>query len=130
MDVKEDMKNGSGVKKGSEIKTDDGVKTDGEKKKSGVSLSDVFDDTSITQGKKRPRRKKRIAVDLKCPMCESGIKVITYKDVYQLKKYTSVRGKIIGREKSGMCARHQRQLSRAIKKARYMALLPTVSLSK
>lgn len=107
------------------------VKKDGEEKKKGVSLSDVFDDTSITRGKKRrPRGKKRIAVDLKCPMCESGIKVITYKDVYQLQKYTSVRGKIIGRDKSGMCARHQRQLSRAIKKARYIALLPTVSLSK
>lgn len=119
-----------GVKSGSTAKLDGGVKKDSGKK-TGVSLSDVFDDTSVTHGKKRrPRRKKRMAVDLKCPMCESGIKVITYKDVYQLKKYTSVRGKIIGRDKSGMCAKHQRQLSRAIKKARYMALLPTVALSK
>ncbi|MFH1547107.1 MAG: 30S ribosomal protein S18 [bacterium] len=69
-------------------------------------------------------------VDLKCPLCESGVGFLSYKDVYQLKKYTSVRGKIIGRDKSGMCARHQRQLSKAIKKARYMALLPYVQLSK
>jgi len=101
-----------------------------EKEKSGISLTDVFDNSSITGKKKRPRRKRRVAADLKCPMCESGIKVVTYKDVYQLKKYTSVRGKIIGRDKSGMCAKHQRQLSRAIKQARYVALLPTVSLSK
>ncbi|MEA3356921.1 MAG: 30S ribosomal protein S18 [Patescibacteria group bacterium] len=67
---------------------------------------------------------------MKCPLCESGIKFISYKDVYQLKKYTSVRGKIIGRDKSGMCAKHQRQLSKAIKKARYMALLSYVSLTK
>jgi small subunit ribosomal protein S18 len=102
-------------------------------------LSDVFDDSEITEEEKEEkkskkhhklRKKKRSPVDLSCPLCESGVKVITYKDVYQLKKYTSVRGKIIGREKSGMCAKHQRQLSRAIKKARYVALLPYVSMSK
>ncbi|MBN2100269.1 30S ribosomal protein S18 [Candidatus Dojkabacteria bacterium] len=69
-------------------------------------------------------------VDLKCPLCESGVKYLTYKDVYQLKKFTSVRGKVIGSDKSGVCTKHQRQLSRAIKNARYMALLPYVSLTK
>ena len=97
-------------------------------KGSGI-LADVFSDSDIT-GESRPRRNRRIQVDLKCPFCESGVKGVTYKDVYQLKKYTSVRGKIIGRDRSGMCARHQRQLSTAIKKARYMALLPYVSLTK
>jgi small subunit ribosomal protein S18 len=92
-------------------------------------LSDVFDDTKIVE-EPRGRRPKRIQVDLKCPFCESGLKAVTYKDVYQLKKYTSVRGKIIGRDKSGMCFKHQRQLSSAIKKARYMALLPYVSITK
>lgn len=92
-------------------------------------LSDVFDDNGITD-EPRHRRSRRTPVDLKCPFCESGLNKLTYKDVYQLKKYTSVRGKIIGRDKSGMCARHQRQLSSAIKKARYMALLPYISLSK
>ena len=92
-------------------------------------LSDVFDDAEIIQ-EPRTRRSKRIQVDLKCPFCESGVKGVTYKDVYQLKKYTSVRGKIIGRDKSGMCFKHQRQLSSSIKKARYMALLPYVSITK
>jgi small subunit ribosomal protein S18 len=98
-------------------------------KKEDSKLSDVFDDSEITE-ERRHRRTKRVQVDLKCPFCESGLERVTYKDVYQLKKYTSVRGKIIGRDKSGMCARHQRQLSSAIKKARYMALLPYVSLTK
>jgi small subunit ribosomal protein S18 len=44
--------------------------------------------------------------------------------VYQLKKFTSVRGKIISTEKSGVCHKHQKQLKSAIKRARYMALLP------
>lgn len=107
----------------------DDVETKSEEK--DASLSDVFDDKEITgEESDRPRRRKRIQVDLKCPMCESGMKYVTYKDVYQLKKFTSVRGKIIGRDKSGVCAKHQRQLSRAIKKARYMALLPYVSITR
>ncbi len=110
-----------------------------QKEKKDDKLADVFDDSSVTEdedeesdksGRRRSRRKRSYSVDLSCPLCEAGVKVITYKDVYQLKKYTSVRGKIIGREKSGMCATHQRQLSRAIKKARYVALLPYVSMSK
>jgi small subunit ribosomal protein S18 len=102
-------------------------KKEGKEEKS--TLSDVFNDNEITE-EPRHRRARRTPVDLKCPFCESGLNKVTYKDVYQLKKYTSVRGKIIGRDKSGMCARHQRQLTSAIKKARYMALLPYVSLTK
>ncbi len=93
------------------------------------TLEDVFDDTIITEEqklKKRPRKKK-IILDLKCPLCESGEKYVSYKDVYQLKKFSSVRGKIISTEKSGVCAKHQRQLARAIKRARFMALLPYVA---
>ncbi len=93
------------------------------------TVSDVFDDSSVID-ERRPRRSKQAKVDLKCPLCETGVKQITYKDVYQLKKYTSVRGKIIGRDKSGMCAKHQRQLTNSIKNARYMSLLSYVSLTK
>lgn len=77
--------------------------------------------------KKKPRRKRRIIQNLKCPLCEGGVKSVTYKDVYQLKKFTSVRGKIISTEKSGVCHRHQRQLTNSVKRARYMALLPYAS---
>lgn len=101
-----------------------------EKNTVAPTLEDVFDDSKITEEeetfehKKAPRRRKRIVQNLKCPLCESGVKRVTYKDVYQLKKFTSVRGKFISTEKSGVCHKHQRQLKNAIKRARYMALLP------
>jgi small subunit ribosomal protein S18 len=74
------------------------------------------------------RRKKSKNLNLKCPICESGTSEVTYKDVYLLKKFTSVRGKIISPEKSGVCAKHQRQLTRSIKRARYVSLLPFVAM--
>lgn len=82
------------------------------------------DDSFESHGKKNVRRRRKIIQNLKCPLCESGVKTITYKDVYQLKKFTSVRGKIISVEKSGACHKHQKMLKRAIKRARFMALLP------
>jgi small subunit ribosomal protein S18 len=100
------------------------------------TLTDVFDDRKITEEsdndtdntqtteKRRPRRRRRVVQNLKCPLCEAGIKDVSYKDVYQLKKYTSVKGKIISTEKSGVCHKHQRKLTSAIKRARFMALLP------
>jgi len=82
------------------------------------------DDSSFDAKKKNMRRRRKIIQNLKCPLCESGVKTVTYKDVYQLKKFTSVRGKIISVEKSGACHRHQKMLKRAIKRARFMSLLP------
>jgi small subunit ribosomal protein S18 len=73
------------------------------------------------------RRRRRPVQNLKCPLCESGVKHVSYKDIFQLKKFTSVRGKIISSEKSGLCHKHQKQLRQAIKRARYMALLPYVA---
>lgn len=61
-----------------------------------------------------------------CPVCESGIRVVDYKDERMLSRFTTERGKILPSRLSGMCARHQRQLSRAIKRARYIALLPYI----
>jgi small subunit ribosomal protein S18 len=98
------------------------------------SLDDVFDEKSVVEvssaetapKKKGKYRKRKQLVNLKCPLCETGVKVVTYKDVYQLKKFTSVRGKLIHPEKSGACRKHQRQLAKAIKRARYLALLPYV----
>jgi len=92
-------------------------------------LKDVFDDSSFDEPEKGKRgRRKKIHLDLKCPLCESGVKYVTYKDVYQLKKFTSVRGKIISTEKSGVCAKHQRQLAKSIKRARFIGLMPYVAL--
>jgi len=52
---------------------------------------------------------------------------IDYKDVVRLRKFTSERGKILPRRMTGTCAKHQRQLSTAIKRARTIALMPYVS---
>lgn len=106
-----------------------------EKKVEAPTLEDVFDDRSVVEeegeesygGKKKARRRRKIVQNLTCSLCDSGVKNISYKDVYQLKKFTSVRGKIIATEKSGACHKHQKQLTRAIKRARYMALLPYVA---
>jgi small subunit ribosomal protein S18 len=97
------------------------------------TLDDVFDETSITEDsggfgrkEKKKGRRRKIVLNLKCPLCEAGVKYISYKDVYQLKKFTSVRGKIISTEKTGVCDKHQRQVTQAVKQARLMALLPYV----
>ncbi len=61
-----------------------------------------------------------------CPVCEMGVRVIDYKDERTLVRFTGERGKIMPRRLTGTCARHQRQLSRAIKRARFLALLPFI----
>jgi small subunit ribosomal protein S18 len=62
-----------------------------------------------------------------CPMCEAGIRVVDYKDERRLSRFITERGKILPRRISGMCARHQRQVGTAIKRARYLALLPYIA---
>lgn len=61
-----------------------------------------------------------------CPVCESGVRVLDFKDERSLSRYTTERGKILPARLSGMCARHQRQLATAVKRARYLALMPYV----
>jgi len=61
-----------------------------------------------------------------CRFCEKRIDKIDYKDVDLLKYFITDRGKIIPRRISGTCARHQRQLTIAVKRARILALLPFV----
>lgn len=66
---------------------------------------------------RRPR--KRV-----CTFCVDKVESIDYKEIGRLKKFISERGKIYPRRISGNCARHQRQLTIAIKRARNVALLP------
>ena len=63
----------------------------------------------------------------RCRFCAEKVKYIDYKDTEHLRKCVSDRGKIIPRRVSLACAKHQRQLSRAIKRARFVALLPFVA---
>ncbi|MCS6937717.1 MAG: 30S ribosomal protein S18 [Roseiflexaceae bacterium] len=59
--------------------------------------------------------------------CADQIRVVDYKDVKRLQRCMSERGKILPRRRTGVCARHQRSLTVAIKRARHMALLPFVA---
>ena len=59
-----------------------------------------------------------------CIFCVDKAESIDYKDVPKLKKYITERGKILPRRISGTCAKHQRQLTEAIKRSRNIALLP------
>ena len=59
-----------------------------------------------------------------CPITEAGIRFVDYKDERTLGRFITDHGKILPSRLSGVCARHQRQLSTAIKRARYLALLP------
>lgn len=65
------------------------------------------------------KAKKRV-----CAFCVDGITEIDYKDVARLRRYITERGKILPRRITGNCARHQRLLTQAVKKARVMALMP------
>ena len=69
------------------------------------------------RGARRPRRKV-------CSFCVDKIAFIDYKDVNRLRRYINERGKILPCRMTGNCAKHQRQLSEAIKRARAIALLP------
>ena len=59
-----------------------------------------------------------------CKFCVDKLGLVDYKDVRRLRGFVTERGKIIPRRISGSCARHQRQLTHAIKRARTVALLP------
>lgn len=69
----------------------------------------------------RRRRKRR-----GCAFCQDKITSIDYKDTKKLQRYLTDRGKILPRRATGNCAKHQRMLTSAIKRARIVALLPFV----
>lgn len=71
--------------------------------------------------RRRPniRRRKKV-----CIFCGEKSQEISYKDVATLKKYVSERGKILPRRITGTCAKHQRAITTAVKRARHIALMP------
>lgn len=70
---------------------------------------------------RRDRRRARRKV---CSFCVDKLEHIDYKDTARLRRHVTERGKILPRRISGTCAKHQRQLTAAIKRARHIALLP------
>lgn len=77
-----------------------------------------MEDKPVRKNFKKSSRKKV------CVFCQEKVETIDYKDVARLKKYITEGGKIVPRRMSGTCAKHQRELSKAIKRARVAALLP------
>jgi len=69
--------------------------------------------------------KKRRPVKKNCPFCKEK-KEPDYKEVEILRKYISDRGRILGKDITGLCAKHQRRVTKEIKRARYLAMLPFV----
>lgn len=61
-----------------------------------------------------------------CPFCKGGTEP-DYKDYNDLRKYMSERGRILGRARTGICAKHQRRIDQQIKRARHLAYLPFVA---
>ena len=72
---------------------------------------------------KGPRKGRRKV----CQFCAEKVETIDYKDVAKLRKFTSERAKILPRRVTGTCAKHQRELTTAIKRDRHLALLPYIS---
>ena len=73
---------------------------------------------------KRPGGKMRRSKRKVCAFCSDKAEFIDYKDIAKLRKYVTERGKILPRRISGTCAKHQRELTSAVKRARHIALLP------
>ena len=68
---------------------------------------------------KRKTKRKKV-----CAFCADKIMLLDYKDTLRFKRFITERGKIFPRRNSGLCAKHQRVLSNAIKRARYIGLIP------
>ena len=78
-------------------------------------------DKEVVEPKKFVKRQQKRKA---CAFCVEGAKEIDYKDTAKLRKFMTEKGKIIPARQSNLCAKHQREVARAIKRARYMALLP------
>ncbi len=81
-------------------------------------------------GNRNEQRNKRVQIPRfmfkkkKCKLCESNMKDVDYKNIDLLSRFYTDRGKILPRRVTGACAKHQRKIKVALKRARYMALLP------
>lgn len=75
----------------------------------------------------RPKPSHAPIKERTCYLCANAIDAVDYKDVRMLQRFTSASGKIFPRRRSGACMKHQRIVAEAIKRARFMALVPFTS---
>ena len=80
----------------------------------------------VKQRSPKRKRKSRYREQAKCRFCRRKIDEADYKDIAILEKLTTQQGKLFSRKRSGNCARHQQSVKRAVKRARFMALMPFV----
>ena len=80
----------------------------------------------MSERRERPARGRRAKKKV-CSFCVDKVESIDYKEISKIRRYISERAKILPRRISGNCAKHQRQLTEAIKRARHIALLPFTS---
>jgi small subunit ribosomal protein S18 len=125
-----------------DVKTEEGEITEDVKLEEGEDKPSeakeqkpAYDKSGYNQNRSRPQggpggniRQGRTYFRKKvCKLCVRKLKTVDYKDVDMLRKFVTDRGKILPRRITGTCAKHQRVLSRAIMRARMIALLPFVS---
>jgi small subunit ribosomal protein S18 len=77
-------------------------------------------------GRSRRRRKSRFREQAKCRFCRDKVGEVDYKDIPVLTKLTTQQGKLFSRKRSGNCAKHQRSVKKAVKRARFLALMPYI----
>jgi small subunit ribosomal protein S18 len=89
-------------------------------------VSTVARDTKRDPKKKGEKREKRPMRKKKCKFCLDRVTYVDYKDERRVRRFMTDRGKITPRRITGTCAKHQRMLSAAVKRARLIALVPYV----
>lgn len=89
-----------------------------------VDAETVVEDMDAQAGSEAKKTYRKFRKDNRCRFCRDKVTYVDYKDVQVLQKLTTAQGKLFSRKRSGNCARHQRAVKRAIKRARYVALLP------
>ena len=105
----------------------DGTKAVAEESRPAAAGGAARTETGGSGGEDRGRKVKRysqLSERNRCRFTRTGVKRIDYKDVVTLQKLMTVQGKILSRKRTGVAARYQRMIKTAIKRARYMALLP------
>jgi small subunit ribosomal protein S18 len=75
---------------------------------------------------RRKKKPARVREQAKCRFCRDKAEEVDFKDIGILGKLTTSQGKLFSRKRSGNCAKHQRMCQQAVKRARYMALMPYV----